>query len=162
MTEQSARFALPQIMPGQAQKEAFHNEALTRIDAALHPVAATIGSDTPAASPGLGDCHIVGTAPTGAWSGKANQLAAWTAGGWRFIAPLAGMRVWLSASGVFAAWTGAAWEQGMVDAAALRIGGVQVVGARQAAILSVVGGNDVRESLNDVIDALRAHGLIAT
>ena len=37
MTETSARFALPFILPGQAQKELYHNEALAAIDAALHP-----------------------------------------------------------------------------------------------------------------------------
>ena len=32
----TVRFALPLIAPGQAQKEAYHNEALAAIDAALH------------------------------------------------------------------------------------------------------------------------------
>ena len=32
MTERSTRFALPFILPGQAQKEAFHNEAVAAID----------------------------------------------------------------------------------------------------------------------------------
>jgi hypothetical protein len=32
----TARFALPLIAPGQAQKEVYHNEALTAVDAALH------------------------------------------------------------------------------------------------------------------------------
>ena len=36
MTETSARFALPLLVPGQAQKEAFHNEALAASDCALH------------------------------------------------------------------------------------------------------------------------------
>ena len=31
MTERSARFALPLLQPGQAQKEVFHNEALTAV-----------------------------------------------------------------------------------------------------------------------------------
>lgn len=34
MTDTSARFALPLILPGQAQKEIFHNEALALLDAA--------------------------------------------------------------------------------------------------------------------------------
>lgn len=162
MTEASARFGLPHIMAGQAQKEVWHNEALALIDAALHPLAQTIGGNTPPGSPALGECHIVGPAPTGAWSGKANALAAWTVGGWRFLTPVEGMRVWLAASDIHARWDGSAWTQGVVAASAVHVAGIQVVCARQAAIPSVAGGNDVRESLNDVIDALRAHGLIAT
>ena len=37
MADTTPRFALPFILPGQAQKELFHNEALARIDLALHP-----------------------------------------------------------------------------------------------------------------------------
>mgnify|MGYP006199852597 CR=1 FL=1 len=33
MSDATARFALPFILPGQAQKELFHNEALTRLEA---------------------------------------------------------------------------------------------------------------------------------
>ncbi|MBC7985242.1 MAG: DUF2793 domain-containing protein [Sphingomonadaceae bacterium] len=162
MTEQSARFALPHIMAGQAQKEVWHNEALTLIDAALHPVAETIGVNTPPGAPGLGECHIVGSAPTGAWTGKAAKLAAWTAGGWRFIAPITGMRVWLAAGNVYARWDGTAWQQGVIAASAVHVGGVQVVGARQGAIASLVGTNDMRDAINAMLAALRAHGLIAT
>lgn len=162
MTEQSARFALPHIMAGQAQKEVWHNEALTLIDAALHPVAETIGVNTPPGAPALGECHIVGSAPTGVWSGKAAKLAAWTAGGWRFIAPVKGMRVWHAADDVYARWDGAAWQQGVVAANAVHVGGVQVVGARQGAIASLVGTNDMRDAINAMLAALRAHGLIAT
>ena len=37
MSDRTARLGLPFILPGQAQKELFHNEALTLVDAALHP-----------------------------------------------------------------------------------------------------------------------------
>ena len=37
MSETSGRFALPFLVPGQAQKEVFHNEALATVDALLHP-----------------------------------------------------------------------------------------------------------------------------
>ena len=45
--------------------------------------------DMPPASPAIGACYIVGTSPTGAWSGHALALAGYTAGGWRFVAPIA-------------------------------------------------------------------------
>lgn len=162
MTETSARFALPHIMPGQAQKEAFHNEALTLIDAALHPVAETLGDNVPPAAPQPGQCWIVGASPTGAWSGQAGKLAAWTDGGWRFVAPPEGMRVALRGTGLAAIRTASGWEQGVVRASSVAIGGVQVVGARQPAIASAVSGNEVRDALNAALAALRAHGLIAS
>ena len=162
MTETSARFGLPHIMPGQAQKEVFHNEAIMLIDAALHPAAETLGDNVPPATPQIGQIWIVGASPTGAWAGKAGTLAAWTAGGWRFIAPVEGMRVALRGTGLAATRTASGWEQGVVRASSVAIGGVQVVGARQPAIPSLPTGNEIREVVNAVLAALRAHGLIAS
>ena len=83
MADDSARFALPYIQPGQAQKELFHNEALTTIDALLHPVAQTIGDNAPPSTPAIGQCWIIGASPTGAWSGRPHEIAYWSEGGWR-------------------------------------------------------------------------------
>ncbi len=88
MSDATARFALPFIAAGQAQKEVFHNEALTRVDVLLQPVVEAVGLDAPPASPATGQCWVVGAAPTGAWAGQAQSIAAWTEGGWRFVAPL--------------------------------------------------------------------------
>lgn len=41
---------------------------------------------TPPVSPALGDLWIVDTAPTGAWVANADDIAVYTANGWRFIA----------------------------------------------------------------------------
>ena len=50
--------------------------------------------DTPPGSPTAGDVYLVGTSPSGAWSGKAGYLATWTsAAAWSFTAPETGMRV---------------------------------------------------------------------
>ena len=73
--------------------------------------------NTPPGSPASGDTYIVGSAPTGLWSGQANAVAYWAldpqdgpsitpniaTGAWEFYAPLAG---WL----VFDTITGAAWR----------------------------------------------------
>lgn len=49
--------------------------------------------DTPPGSPTAGDVYLVGTSPSGAWSGKAGYLATWTdAAAWAFTAPETGMR----------------------------------------------------------------------
>ena len=145
MTETTARFALPYILPGQAQKEVYHNEALALVDTALHPVAESLGDDVPPAGPQPGQCWITGTAPGGEWSGRAGQIAVWTAGGWRFVTPVEGMRVWLRGAGVHARWTGADW---LNEAAA------------DPAIADILGGNDARDAINAMLAVMRNHGLI--
>jgi Protein of unknown function (DUF2793) len=130
MTETSARFALPFILPGQAQKEAFHNEALTLLDAALHACAEEGPLNTPPAVPEEGRCWIVGEEATGAWAGQGDKLAAWTAGGWRFLAPMPGMLAWNLDQGRWLHWSGSAWRDGIMPASAIEIGGQQVVGPR--------------------------------
>jgi hypothetical protein len=82
----SSRMALPLLVSGQAQKELTHNEALLLIDMALMPLVESVGLNAPPTAPQIGQCWIVGPLPTGAWSGAANHLAAWTAGGWRTMA----------------------------------------------------------------------------
>lgn len=67
----------------------------------------SVGTNTPPVSPSNGNTYIVGSAPTGAWTGQANAVAYWAVdaqdgpsitpniatGAWEFYAPLAGWRV---------------------------------------------------------------------
>ncbi len=165
MSDQTARFALPFIAPGQAQKELFHNEALVRVDTALQASVVAAGLDTPPDTPVAGQCWIVGSGPTGAWEGQAHALAAWTGGGWRFVAPVAGMTVWHASDSLPMIYVGTAWTTGILRAAGIVVGGVQVVGPRQPAIAPPGGGtmvdSEARTTLSGVISALIAHGLIA-
>src|ERR1043165_2028464 len=112
MTDTSTRFALPLILPGQAQKEAFHNEALTVIDAALHAWGGEGPLAAPPATPDPGQSWLVGDDATGAWAGRETMLACWTQGGWRFVAPVRGMLVWAIDPGYWLYWTGSAWSDG--------------------------------------------------
>jgi hypothetical protein len=165
MSDATTRLDLPFIASGQAQKELFHNEALSRIDAALHAVAQAIGDDTPPSAPVAGQCWIIGTTPTGDWVGQADALAAWTDDGWRFIAPPPGMIVWLPASGIEARFDGSAWIAGDVVGTRLVLGGVQLVGLRQPAIPAPSGGTTIdvegRAVIGSIIATLMTHGLIA-
>lgn len=164
MTESSARFAMPFILPGQAQKEVFHNEALATADALLHAAVESSALAAPPADPAPGQCWLVAGGATGAWAGRSQALAAFTSGGWRFIAPVAGMAVWDKAAGLTRRWSGTAWSDGSVEAAALRIGGEQVVGPRVAAVASPSGGSiidvEARAAIAALIVALQTHGLI--
>jgi Protein of unknown function (DUF2793) len=164
MTETTARFALPFILPGQAQKEVHHNEALAAIDGALHACVEGDPADAPPADPAPGESWIVGDSPSGAWSGRSGALATWTGGGWRFAGPLPGMSAWHKGEGYWIHWTGTGWSDGGLPAAALRIGGQQVVGPRLPDVPSPSGGTvidiEARSAIEGLIATLKSHGLI--
>jgi Protein of unknown function (DUF2793) len=165
MTEATERLGMPFIAPGQAQKDATHNEALAIADMLMQPVVQSIASSPPAA-PQPGQCWIVGASPSGVWAGHAGAIAGWTSGGWRFVAPLDGMQAWSIADNCVAMRGGGAWEKGVVKGAKLLCNGVQTVGARQPAVANPSGGATVdaqaRLSIDAILGALRAHGLIET
>ena len=164
MTERSARFALPLLQPGQAQKEAFHNEALAAVDLLLEAAVEGPAIAAPPASPQVGQCWIVATGATGAWDGQDERIAGWTDGGWRFLAPQPGTRAWDRLAGLWRYWDGSAWSDGSLPAAGLVVAGQRVVGSRQPNISSPSGGTTIdaeaRSTIASIIVALETHGLI--
>ncbi|OYY62911.1 DUF2793 domain-containing protein [Sphingomonas sp. 28-62-11] len=162
---QTARFALPMLQPGQAQKELYHNEALVLLDLAVQPVVVEIGLNVPPTAPSPGQSWIVGASPTGAWSGTATHLAGWTGGGWRFVAPSDGMTVWSLADALQARFAAGVWVVGESRAARLMVGNQQVIGPQREAIAAPIGGptadTEARAAITSILAALRAHGLIA-
>lgn len=156
---------MPLIATGQAQKEATHNEALALLDIAVQAAVEGLGLDSPPPAPEPGQCWIIGDAPTGVWAGQALALAGWTPSGWRFVAPRAGMAVWLSDEGRVARFDGAAWVDGVARLVCVEIGGEQVVAARQPGIVAPSGGATIdaeaRAAITSLVNALAAHGLIA-
>lgn len=163
MSDSTERFSLPFILPGQAQKEAFHNEALTAIDMLLHPVVEQGVLDVPPADPEPGLCWVVGSAPTGDWETRADTIAMWTSSGWRHANPVHGLGVWNKADGHYLYWNGTNWTAA-IAVGGVTIGGAQVVGVRQPAIANPSGGTvidtEARVALTEVIAALMTHGLI--
>ena len=114
---------IPNIAGSQNQPEVTHNEALMMMEA-LVLGARTIGENTPTTSNAVGHVYIVGTAPTGAWAGKANKLAIWTSGGWRFVPDVdddgadipmdeqqAGLMKYVIAEGSVWIWNGIEWAE---------------------------------------------------
>lgn len=160
------RLDLPFLSVGQAQKEFTHNEALQTLDLMVAGAVEGEPVATPPASPVLGACYIVAEGATGEWAGKAQCVAGWTSGGWRFIEPPEGATLYVRSTGTRAAFRNDAWEVGQVRGAALIIGDEQVVGSRSEAISSPFGGttidSEARASVNSILDALRQHGLIET
>ena len=77
--------AIPFVPENTIDPAAGLNEAINVIDALMQVRVLTVGGNAPPATPAEGDRHIVGTAPTGAWAGKAGKLARWLGGGWSFF-----------------------------------------------------------------------------
>ena len=150
MTETTTHLSLPMIVPGQVQKEMTHNEALVILDTVVQASVASAGAATPPVDPVPGGCWIVGDDPSGAWAGRAHQIATWTLGGWRFVAPRAGFRVWVAS----------------VDADARFDGSVWIIAEPYAAIDQPSGGAVIdaaaRGAISSILDALRRHNLVET
>lgn len=143
----------------------FHNESLAVLDVLVAGAVEEPPRVAPPGSPVAGACYIVAASPTGAWVGHAGQIAAYTAGGWRYVLPVEGMRLLVKSTAVTAAYRAGAWELGVVRAANVTVGGNQVVGARGAAVADPAGGATIdanaRAAVVAILGALRTHGLIA-
>lgn len=109
MANSTGRLGLPYILTSQAQKEVTHNEALNRLDVLVQSVAQDADLNTPPGSPTLGHCYIIGASPTGAWSGKAKQIAQAIEGGWFFVAPFKLLKFWVESKDLFYVYDGSTW-----------------------------------------------------
>ena len=110
MANTTGRLSLPYIMQSQSQKEVTHNQALNILDVLIQAVVLDIAVNTPPGSPTLSDCYIVGSSPTGAWSGKANYIAQAIDGGWYFVAPFKRLKLWVESLDLEYYYDGAAWQ----------------------------------------------------
>jgi len=112
----TATLNLPLLAASQAQKHVTVNEALARIDAALQ---LSVASRTISAPPALaqeGDCYLVPAGGVNAWSGEDENLAFYLNGGWDFLSPLAGWRLFVADEAVDVRFDGAAWQDNPLSA----------------------------------------------
>ena len=130
------RFALPLLAVAQAQKEVTHNEALTLLDALVHAAIEAGPVATPPTNPAIGQCWIVDAAATGAWTGESNAIAIWTAGGWRFAAPRAGVQVTRLADGARLRFDGSGWTAPAAISAP--VGGTTVDSEARSAVTALI------------------------
>jgi Protein of unknown function (DUF2793) len=146
-TLSTPRLSLPMLVAAQAQKEVTHNEALALIDCAIAPVAVAAGVNAPPVDPQNGACWLVGSAPTGAWTGQALALACWTVGGWRFVQLPVG--AWVANAA-----TGARWQRNTT-------GWTAPAGVAEPSGGAVVDAQS-RSAITAILSALRTAGLIVT
>lgn len=94
------------------------------------------------------------------------MLAGWTPSGWRFLRPSMGWTAWVLESGLSAQFDGVGWAAGVLTAARIDIEGTQIIAAQQPMIENPAGGtivdSEARAAILGVLNALRAHGLIAS
>jgi len=161
--DRTGRYGFPLLSAGQAQKEVTHNEALLQIDRMLHVAVATRGSNEPPAAPSQTASYIVGSAPTGAWTERADCLASYDGTGWTFTNPVRGCLAWIIGEAVFSVYdTG--WSIGGWPTNGLKIGGRAVLAAPPVAIASPADGAVVdaqaRTVIAAMIVALRNQGIV--
>ena len=91
---ESERHRLPFLAVAQAYKEITHNEALTRIDALLHPVIEGLAAVPPVLLVSdAGQSWLITEGSAGEWQGRNGQIGYWTGGSWRYIEPIESMRI---------------------------------------------------------------------
>lgn len=162
--EQSARLGLPLLHAGQAQKEVTHNEALTMLDMLVQGCAQSADLSAPPVSPLAGQCWIVDSGGSGAWTGKEGAIAGWSGGGWRFATPVRGMRMWISDRGHAFLYDGTEWAAEGARGDGFYVDGQRVAGPRQSAIAEPSGGGvvdaEARAVIAAIIGLLQSHGLM--
>lgn len=106
----SLRIGLPYLDAAQAQKHVTMNEALARLDMSAAGRVEGMDSAIPPPSPADGEGHIVASAAAGEWSGRDGQVAIFLNGGWVFIQPWAGWRLWVASASGYAVHDGTGWR----------------------------------------------------
>lgn len=102
---------VPELAVGQNGKEITHNEALRILRVLATLCVKSLNVTSPPAAPVEGDAYIVPTGASGAWAGKATQLAFWSNGAWVYLVPEVGWRVDVADSGTMYRFGGAGWTQ---------------------------------------------------
>lgn len=153
----SPRIGLPYLDAAQAQKHVTVNEALARLDMASAGRVETMALASPAASPGEGEAHIVATGAGGEWAGQDGNVAVYLNGGWDFVPPWAGWRLWVASEFGFAIFDGADWR--LVSQPTAPGGGFTVM--RQVEVDHAIGAGDTSETTAFIPDKAIVLGVTA-
>jgi hypothetical protein len=114
-----------------------------RADALLHCTVVAEAASAPS-TPAAGQTWLVAAAATGVWTGHTGSLATFQGGGWTFMPPREGMRIYDSTAGQECFFSGS-WRK------ALPV--VEPLGG------SIVDG-EARAAIADLVSALQALGAL--
>lgn len=137
-------FDLPMLIPGQAQKEFFVNQAFAMIDS-MSKRAVVASAQTPPENPIEGSSYRVIEPATGEWEGKEETIACYIAGAWQFLVPYDGMVVFDQTAGCIVHFN-ASWRSAVAPASAS--GGTHI-------------DHEARLVLDELISALKNLGIFA-
>jgi len=93
----------------QTQKYLTFNSAISYLDALVNPTVFNRTTSTPPVSPTEGDRYIIGSAPTGAWTGLANRIAVYIGTNWVIFTPSEGWNVYDQGANEYVSFDGASW-----------------------------------------------------
>ncbi len=142
---QTPRYKLPLLATGQAHKERFHNEALTLLDFLVCPIVQAKHSDPNILVPSEGKAWLVDANPTGDWVSRTNQIAIWTAGGWRFVEPNIGAEIFIADANETAIFRGNNW-----------VSHGAIVGPEGGSVIDI----EARIAIDSMLEALRIKAVI--
>ncbi len=156
MTE-TARYGLPYLQAGQAQKEITHNDALARVDTLLH---LAVDSRTSPSVPAVDGMWIVGPGAIGAWAGHDDQIAILDDAGWSFVTPRDGCVAFVRDETSFVHYRGGSWHSEWP------VSSLSFAGGTVAAVVAPSGGSvidvEMRAAFVQLLPILRRAGLVPT
>ena len=100
---------LPLMESAQTQKFLTFNSAISYLDALVNPTVFNRTTSAPPASPTEGDRYIIGSSPTGAWTGLANRIAVYIGTNWVIFTPSEGWNVYDQGANEEITFTGSLW-----------------------------------------------------
>jgi hypothetical protein len=107
----TTRLGAAELAPGQSDPDVTVNEALAyAMTLANDAICVQVSLNTPPGSPAQFDTYVCGASPTGAWSGKAKNIAFYYNSTWKFIAPVEGMEAYDQGSNDKYVYDGSSWS----------------------------------------------------